>query len=129
MKLRLGFSPCPNDTFIFHALVHGLLSDPEASGLEFDVALADVEALNLMADAGELDVAKISYHAYGYLADRYVLLPAGGALGQGVGEVGPALGGHLHVDGAGRHLASVLYPIDKVAGRGRRVWQATGGHG
>ena len=114
MKLRLGFSPCPNDTFIFHALVHGLLSDPEASGLEFDVALADVEALNLMADAGELDVAKISYHAYGYLADRYVLLPAGGALGQGVGPLVVARDSKLDLSGrriaipGGRTTANLL---------------------
>lgn len=87
MNLRLGYSPCPNDTFIFHALVHGLVKGDQEPAPEFDVELADVEALNLMADEGALDVAKISYHAYGYLADRYVLLPAGGALGQGVGPL------------------------------------------
>lgn len=90
MKLSLGYSPCPNDAFIFHALVHGLVSGPVSDGgptIGFDVVLDDVEALNHMAAAGSLDVAKISYHAYGYLAEDYVLLPAGGALGQGVGPL------------------------------------------
>lgn len=114
MRLRLGYSPCPNDTFIFHALVHGLLDDAEAQGFEFDVELADVEALNLRADAGDIDVAKISYHAYGYLADRYVLLPAGGALGQGVGPLVVArqpdldLGGKRIAIPGGRTTANLL---------------------
>jgi len=103
VRLRLGYSPCPNDTFIFHALVHGLLDDAEAQGFEFDVELADVEALNLKADAGDIDVAKISYHAYGYLADRYVLLPAGGALGQGVGPL--VVARQPDLDLSGRRIA------------------------
>jgi len=85
--LRLGYSPCPNDAFIFYALAHGLADDAREPGVRFDIALDDVEALNRAADRGELDVAKISYHAYGYLADRYVMLRAGGALGRGVGPL------------------------------------------
>lgn len=85
--LRLGYSPCPNDTFIFYALAHGLVDDGASPPLGFAVSLDDVEALNQAADRGELDVAKVSYHAYGYLTDRYVMLRAGGALGSGVGPL------------------------------------------
>lgn len=94
MRLRLGYSPCPNDTFIFHALVSGQLDDSRdrAGGgaqppLTFDVRLLDIGALNEAARAAELDVAKISYHAYGYLSDDWVLLRSGGALGRGVGPL------------------------------------------
>lgn len=117
MKLRLGYSPCPNDTFIFHALVHGLVSDADAPQLGYDVLLDDVEALNQLADEGQLDVAKISYHAYGYLADRYVLLRAGGALGQGVGPLVVAKEPQLDVRGkrvaipGGRTTANLLLQL------------------
>lgn len=116
MKLRLGYSPCPNDAFIFHALVHGLVSDGGPQ-LEFEVVLDDVEALNHMAAAGTLDVAKISYHAYGYLTDDYVLLPAGGALGQGVGplvvarEPGLDLRGKTVAIPGGRTTANLLLKL------------------
>jgi len=83
----LGYSPCPNDTFIFYALAHGLARDGREPELAFDIRLEDVETLNRAADAGELDVAKVSYHAYGYLADRFVMLRSGGALGSGVGPL------------------------------------------
>jgi 1,4-dihydroxy-6-naphthoate synthase len=81
--LRLGFSPCPNDCFVFDALVHGRVATP----LRFDVVLDDVEALNGAAAAGELDVAKVSYHAAARLAASWRLLPSGGALGWGVGPL------------------------------------------
>jgi 1,4-dihydroxy-6-naphthoate synthase len=87
LTLRLGYSPCPNDAFIFYALAHGLAGDTDAPRLTFDIVLDDVEALNQAADRGELDVAKVSYHAYGYLADRYIMLRSGGALGRGVGPL------------------------------------------
>ncbi len=87
IRLRLGYSPCPNDAFIFYALAHGMAKDGERPELDFDIRLEDVETLNRAADAGELDVAKVSYHAYGYLADRYVMLRSGGALGRGVGPL------------------------------------------
>lgn len=84
MQLTLGFSPCPNDTFIFDALVHGRI---DTEGLSFDVQLGDVEELNRRAFAGELDVTKLSYHAFGYLTETYALLNAGSALGRGVGPL------------------------------------------
>lgn len=81
--LRLGFSPCPNDCVVFDALVHGRIPTP----LRFDVVLDDVEALNGMAAAGRLDVAKVSYHAAAHLARSWRLLRSGGALGRGVGPL------------------------------------------
>jgi len=80
---RLGFSPCPNDCFVFHALTH----DPGLTPLQFEVVLDDVEALNRMAADGVLDVAKVSYHAAAHMLDRWQLLPSGGALGRGVGPL------------------------------------------
>lgn len=84
MKLSLGFSPCPNDTFIFDALVHQKV---DTEGLEFDILLADVEELNQKAFAGVLDVTKLSYHALAYLLDTYALLDAGSALGRNCGPL------------------------------------------
>lgn len=84
MKLSLGFSPCPNDTFIFDAMIHGKIN---TEGLEFDVRLGDVEELNQQAFAGNLDVTKLSYHAYAYLTDKYCLLDAGSALGNNCGPL------------------------------------------
>jgi 1,4-dihydroxy-6-naphthoate synthase len=84
MKLSLGFSPCPNDTFIFDALIHNKI---DTEGLEFDVFYDDVETLNQKAFRGELDITKLSYHAFAYVVDKYVLLDAGSALGFGVGPL------------------------------------------
>ncbi|MCW8897551.1 MAG: 1,4-dihydroxy-6-naphthoate synthase [Flavobacteriales bacterium] len=84
MKITLGFSPCPNDTFIFDALVHHKI---DTEGLEFEVVLGDIEELNQKAFNKELDITKLSYHAYGYLTDDYVLLDAGSALGKGCGPI------------------------------------------
>jgi 1,4-dihydroxy-6-naphthoate synthase len=78
MKLTLGFSPCPNDTFIFDAMVHGRI---DTEGLEFDYFLTDVEDLNKKAFSSEIDITKISYHAYAYVAQNYLILDAGSALG------------------------------------------------
>jgi len=78
MKLTLGFSPCPNDTFIFDAMVHGRI---DTEGLEFDYFLTDVEELNRKAFASEVDITKMSYHAYAYVADNYLILDSGSALG------------------------------------------------
>jgi 1,4-dihydroxy-6-naphthoate synthase len=88
--LSLGFSPCPNDTFIFHALVGGLVPAPAA----LRPRLEDVETLNRRALAGELDVSKVSYGALPYLLDDYVLLRSGGALGRGCGPLLVARAGH-----------------------------------
>ncbi|WP_462266848.1 menaquinone biosynthesis family protein [Mucilaginibacter sp.] len=84
MKLTLGFSPCPNDTFIFDALIHQKI---DTEGLTFEVSYDDVETLNQKAFRGELDVTKLSYHAFAYVANQYVLLDAGSALGFGVGPM------------------------------------------
>lgn len=82
--LSLGYSPCPNDTYIFHALVHGLIP---CDGLTFTERLEDVETLNQLALQGALDLTKISFHAFGHLRDRYVLLRSGAALGRGCGPL------------------------------------------
>jgi 1,4-dihydroxy-6-naphthoate synthase len=84
MKLTLGFSPCPNDTFIFDALIHQKI---DTKGLEFEVVFDDVETLNQKAFNSVLDITKLSYHAYAYVTDNYVLLDAGSALGFGVGPM------------------------------------------
>jgi len=78
MRLTLGFSPCPNDTFIFDAMVHGRI---DTEGLEFDYFLTDVEELNRKALNSDVDITKISYHAYAYVALNYLILDAGSALG------------------------------------------------
>ena len=84
MKLTLGFSPCPNDTFIFDALIHGKI---DTEGLTFDVLFDDVETLNQKALRGELDITKLSFHAFAYAVEKYALLNAGSALGFGVGPL------------------------------------------
>ncbi|HEU4560682.1 MAG TPA: 1,4-dihydroxy-6-naphthoate synthase [Longimicrobium sp.] len=82
--LSLGFSPCPNDTFIFHALVKGIVRAP---GLALQERLEDVETLNRLAAEGALDVSKVSYGAIPHLVRDYVLLRSGGALGRGCGPL------------------------------------------
>ncbi len=84
MQLSLGYSPCPNDTFIFDALAHGKV---DTEGLDFQVILDDVEALNRRAQAGEIDVTKLSYHAFAWLTDKFQLLDAGSALGKNCGPL------------------------------------------
>ena len=83
-RISIGISPCPNDTFAFHALLEGKV---EAEGLELEIALDDVESLNRRFAAGELDAAKCSFAAALPLAGRAVVLRAGSALGFGVGPV------------------------------------------
>lgn len=82
--LTIGYSPCPNDTFIFYALIHGRVNVP---GIEFREQLEDVETLNRLALDDGLDITKISYHALGHLRERYALLRSGGALGRGCGPL------------------------------------------
>ncbi len=82
--LTIGYSPCPNDTFIFYALIHGKVRVP---GIEFREQLEDVETLNRMALDVSLDITKISYHALGHLRETYALLRSGGALGRGCGPL------------------------------------------
>ncbi len=82
--LTLGYSPCPNDTFLFHALAHGLVEIP---GIEFKIELHDVEALNQAALAGRYDVTKLSFAALGRVTWDYALLRSGAALGRGCGPL------------------------------------------
>lgn len=84
MKLTLGFSPCPNDTFIFDAMIHQKV---DTEGLEFEVKMADVKELNEWAVKDELDISKLSFHAYAHVFDQYILLNAGSALGFGCGPL------------------------------------------
>lgn len=82
--LSLGFSPCPNDTFLFYALVHKKIN---TYGIDIKCHIADVEELNRSAFAGDLDITKLSYHALGYLLPHYQLLYAGSALGNNCGPL------------------------------------------
>lgn len=83
-RLSIGYSSCPNDTFIFYALIHGRI---DTHGVRFKETLLDVEALNQMAFNRGLDITKASYHAYGYLRKDYKLLRSGGAIGRGCGPL------------------------------------------
>jgi 1,4-dihydroxy-6-naphthoate synthase len=103
MKLSLGFSPCPNDCFMFDAIVNRRI---DTEGLEFAVHLADVEQLNDAALAGQAQITKLSYHAYAHCVDRYVLLDAGSALGR---NCGPLL------------ISARRLSMDDVAGGGLRI--------
>lgn len=82
--LTLGYSPCPNDTFIFYALIHGKVS---CGDIQLQERLEDVETLNRLALESCLDLTKISYHAFGHLRKDYALLRSGGALGRGCGPL------------------------------------------
>ncbi|CAN5178097.1 1,4-dihydroxy-6-naphthoate synthase [soil metagenome] len=84
MKLTLAFSPCPNDCFIFDAIVHNRI---DLEGLEFEMKFGDVETLNKAAFSGEIDITKLSFHAFAYCMDKYVLLDAGSALGKNCGPL------------------------------------------
>jgi 1,4-dihydroxy-6-naphthoate synthase len=114
MKLSLGFSPCPNDCFIFDAIVNKRI---DLEGLEFDVRFADVEALNNGAFASEFDVTKLSFHAYAYVDGAYELLDAGSALGRGCGPLliskrvirpAEAAGGALTIASPGKYTTAQL---------------------
>ncbi|HEV8179193.1 MAG TPA: MqnA/MqnD/SBP family protein, partial [Gaiellaceae bacterium] len=83
MKLTFGFTPCPNDAFAFHALVHGLVPAP----FEVEAVLCDIEELNRRAAAAELQLTKLSFGAAAAADDRYRLLRSGAALGRGVGPL------------------------------------------
>lgn len=84
MKLSLGFSTCPNDTFIFDAMVHGKV---DTEGLSFDICMADIEDLNQSAANSATDITKISFFAFAYVASEYQLLNTGSALGNGNGPL------------------------------------------
>ena len=84
MELTIGFSPCPNDTFIFDALVNGKI---DTDGIQFKPVLEDVQTLNMWAIEGKLDISKISYGVLPLVMQNYTLLNSGGALGKGVGPL------------------------------------------
>ncbi len=105
MKLTLGFSPCPNDTFIFDAMIHQKI---DTEGLEFEVSFDDVETLNQKAFNQQLDISKLSFHAYAYVTDNYVLLDSGSALGFGVG---PLLISKKEIENPNRALESLKIGI------------------
>ncbi|GHF64815.1 1,4-dihydroxy-6-naphtoate synthase [Kitasatospora xanthocidica] len=82
-RLSIAYSPCPNDTFVFHAWAHGLVPGADVP----EVTFADIDVTNGLAERGELDVLKISYGALPWVLDEYTLLPCGGALGRGCGPL------------------------------------------
>jgi 1,4-dihydroxy-6-naphthoate synthase len=96
VTLSLAVSPCPNDTFAFHALIHGLV--PGAP--KIDLTFADVDVTNTAAERGEFDLVKVSYAALPWLLDRYRLLPCGGAVGRGCGPLVLTRGGAADLTGA-----------------------------
>ena len=104
MRITLGYSPCPNDTFIFGALANGLI---DTQGIDFEIVMDDVEALNKMAFAGVLDVTKLSYHAFAHLTTTYRLLQAGSALGN---NCGPLLVAKTPLDTAQIEHARIAIP-------------------
>jgi 1,4-dihydroxy-6-naphthoate synthase len=117
--VNLTISPCPNDTFVFHALVHGLV--PGAPPIE--VRYADVDVTNTLALSEDLDLVKVSYAALPWLLDRYALLPCGGALGRGCGPLLLSSGPRDSVDGL-----RVAVPGDRTtAYLLMRLWSAAVG--
>lgn len=111
--LNFAFSPCPNDTFAFHALVHGLVPGPRIVP-----HVDDVEGLNARAERGEAEVTKISIAAYGRIRDRYALLRAGGAAGFGVGPIvvarkRRAVGGRVAIPGERTTAALLLHLLGR----------------
>lgn len=117
--LSIAFSPCPNDTFVFHALAHGKV--PGAP--ELDVTFADIDRTNGMAERGELDVLKVSYAELPWVMDEYALLPCGGALGRGCGPLVLTKDAAAPADLAGR---TVAVPSERsTAYLLFRLWAAT----
>ncbi|MFH0841087.1 MAG: 1,4-dihydroxy-6-naphthoate synthase [Bacteroidota bacterium] len=92
MKLTLGFSPCPNDTFIFDAMVNGRI---DTEGLEFDYLMTDIEELNSRALSGDVDITKLSLLAYAHASHNYLILDSGSAIGH---RNGPLLISKRHID-------------------------------
>ncbi len=84
MNLTLGFSPCPNDTFIFDAMVNGHI---DTMGINFDYVMEDVATLNQWVEQGKLDITKLSYSTFLHTVNQYALLHSGSALGEGVGPL------------------------------------------
>lgn len=104
MKLSLGFSPCPNDTFIFDALVNKKI---DTEGFEFEVMPEDVETLNEWAISGKLDITKLSFPAFFQSLDKYILLKSGSALGN---AAGPILVSATHKNSVDVNKSSIAIP-------------------
>jgi 5,8-dihydroxy-2-naphthoate synthase len=109
--VKVAYSPCPNDTFVFHALAHGLVDGAPP----IDVTYADVDVTNTEAERGTFDIVKVSYAALPWLLDRYALLPCGGAVGFGCGPLvltngRPVEGGTVAVPGE-RTTAYLLFRL------------------
>lgn len=104
--VTIGYSPCPNDTYIFYALVHGKVKVP---GIVFRERIEDVETLNRLALDGELDITKVSFHALCLLRELYALLRSGGALGRGCGP--------LIVAKPGATLEEAIHGVIAIPGR------------
>lgn len=100
-ELTFGYSPCPNDTFAFHALSHGLID----AAFRVRPVLLDIEELNRRAHAGEFDLTKLSVGAFAAVGDRYSLLRSGAALGKGVGPLVVARAAMSFSDAARGRLA------------------------
>jgi 1,4-dihydroxy-6-naphthoate synthase len=121
VTLSLAISPCPNDTFVFHALVHGLV--PGAPPVE--VTYADVDVTNTAAERGAFDLVKVSYGALPWLLDRYELLPCGGALGRGCGPLVLTDGTPGRIDRADLFGRTVAVPGERTtAYLLLRLWSA-----
>jgi 1,4-dihydroxy-6-naphthoate synthase len=125
MNLTLGFSPCPNDTFIFDAMVHGKI---DTEGLLFSYFTADVEELNRRAFRAEPHITKISYHAYAYIMENYLLLNSGSALGHGNGpllvssrDIPFSEAGNLKIAIPGKYTTATLLLGIAVPGSGERI--------
>jgi 1,4-dihydroxy-6-naphthoate synthase len=117
--VKVAFSPCPNDTFVFHAWTHGLIDGAPPA----EVTYADIDVTNTAAEKGEFDVVKVSYGALPWLLDKYTLLPSGGALGRGCGPLVLTRGDVADLDG--RTLAvpserSTAYLLVRLWAAGRR---------
>jgi len=114
LPVNFAFSPCPNDTFAFHAIVHGLVP-----GIRVTPHLDDIEALNIRAAGPEAEVTKVSINAYGHgLRDRYILLRSGGAAGFGVGPIIVAsskrdVGGRIAIPGERTTAALLLRQLGR----------------
>lgn len=115
--MKIAFSPCPNDTFVFHALVHGLIPGTP----EFDVTFADIDVTNTAALDGRFDIVKVSYAALPWLLKTYRLVPCGGALGRGCGP--------LVVTKPGQQIKTVAVPGDRTTAYLLfRLWAGSAGY-
>jgi 5,8-dihydroxy-2-naphthoate synthase len=121
--MKVAFSPCPNDTFVFHAWTHGLIDGAPPA----EVTYADIDVTNTAAEKGEFDVVKVSYAALPWLLDEYALLPSGGALGRGCGPLVLTRGDVSTVDGrvvavpSERSTAYVLFRLWASGQRPERI--------